>query len=214
VLNDPRLQLDRVEHRSLAGCSMHNLGSGQRVAARARWRGRASRRTSAIGVCCSGGATMCPVGDDGSLIGGGGGGGGIPIPVHLRCSGFSCLCRVSCGMQAGGEVTLGLRPLRHSPCRRLRRLLGSGWWGWRAPQPRGAALLTLQLHAAEGAAGGEHQGVVRRRGWRRVAQGLKGAEPRLRRRGRRGWRRGRRCWERRRSRCLVQLLGWRRGRRC
>jgi hypothetical protein len=33
VLNDPRLQLDRVEHRSLAGCSMHNLGSGQRVAA-------------------------------------------------------------------------------------------------------------------------------------------------------------------------------------
>jgi hypothetical protein len=31
-----------VEHRSLAGCSMHNLGSGQRVAARARWRGRAS----------------------------------------------------------------------------------------------------------------------------------------------------------------------------
>ena len=58
VLNDPRLQLDRVEHRSLAGCSMHNLGSGQRVAARARWRGRASRRTSANGVCCSGGATM------------------------------------------------------------------------------------------------------------------------------------------------------------
>ena len=59
VLNDPRLQLDRVEHRSLAGCSMHNLGSGQRVAARARWWGRASRRTSANGVCCSGGSTMC-----------------------------------------------------------------------------------------------------------------------------------------------------------
>ena len=60
VLNDPRLQLDRVEHRSLAGCSMHNLGSGQRVAARARWRGRASRRTSAIGVCCSNSCYAAP----------------------------------------------------------------------------------------------------------------------------------------------------------
>ena len=59
VLDDPRLQVDLVDHRSLAGCSMHNLGSGQRVAARARWRGRASRRTSAIELSCSGGATMC-----------------------------------------------------------------------------------------------------------------------------------------------------------
>jgi hypothetical protein len=59
VLNDPRLQVDRVDHRSLAGCSMHNLGSGQRVAARARWRGRASRRTSAVGLCCSEQVTMC-----------------------------------------------------------------------------------------------------------------------------------------------------------
>ena len=61
VLDDPRLQVDLVDHRSLAGCSMHSLGSGQRVAARARWRGRASRRTSAIRLCGSEQATMCPV---------------------------------------------------------------------------------------------------------------------------------------------------------
>ena len=59
VLDDPRLQVDLVDHRSLAGCSMHSLGSGQRVAARARWRGRASRRTSAIRLCGSEQATMC-----------------------------------------------------------------------------------------------------------------------------------------------------------
>ena len=58
VLDDPRLQVDLVDHRSLAGCSMHSLGSGQRVAARARWRGRASRRTSAIRLCGSEQATM------------------------------------------------------------------------------------------------------------------------------------------------------------
>eukprot|EP00964_Phaeocystis_antarctica_P045304 scaffold26066_cov102-Phaeocystis_antarctica.AAC.2 len=29
VLDDRRLQVNRVDHRSLAGCSLHNLGSGQ-----------------------------------------------------------------------------------------------------------------------------------------------------------------------------------------
>merc|ERR1740130_928237 len=33
VLDDRRLQVNRVDHRSLAGCSLHNLGSGQQVAA-------------------------------------------------------------------------------------------------------------------------------------------------------------------------------------
>ena len=35
-LDDLRLQVDRVERRSLAGCRLHNLGSGQQAAV-ARW---------------------------------------------------------------------------------------------------------------------------------------------------------------------------------
>ena len=59
VLDDLRLQVDRVEHRSLAGCSLHNLGSGQQVAAGARWRGGSARIESANGLSCSERATMC-----------------------------------------------------------------------------------------------------------------------------------------------------------
>ena len=59
VLDDRRLQVNRVDHRSFAGYSLHNLGSGQQVAAGARWRGGAPRIRSAIELCCSGGATMC-----------------------------------------------------------------------------------------------------------------------------------------------------------
>ena len=100
--------------------------------------------------------------EDGEQDGGGGGGGGGGI---RRSGGFGCLGCLSCGAQAGGEANLRLHPLRLSPCRRLRRLLGSGWRGWRAPPPRGAAPISpLHLHGGvEGAAGGEHQGVVRRR---------------------------------------------------
>ena len=58
VLDDRRLQVNRVDHRSFAGYSLHNLGSGQQVAAGARWRGGAPRIRSAIELCCSGGATM------------------------------------------------------------------------------------------------------------------------------------------------------------
>ena len=58
VLDDLRLQVDRVEHRSLAGCSLHNLGSGQQVAAEARWRGGAARIGSANELSCSERATM------------------------------------------------------------------------------------------------------------------------------------------------------------
>ena len=59
-LDDLRLQVDRVEHRSLhlAGCSLHNLGSGQQAAAGARWRGGAARIGSAIRLSCSERATM------------------------------------------------------------------------------------------------------------------------------------------------------------
>ena len=46
VINDRRLQANRVDHRPLAGCSLHNLGSGQQVAAGARRRGGAA----ALGV--------------------------------------------------------------------------------------------------------------------------------------------------------------------
>ena len=58
VINDRRLQANRVDHRSFAGFSLHNLGSGQQVAAGARRRGGAARIRSAAGFSCSGGATM------------------------------------------------------------------------------------------------------------------------------------------------------------
>jgi hypothetical protein len=58
VINDRRLQANRVDHRPLAGCSLHNLGSGQQVAAGARRRGGAARIRSAAGFSCSGGATI------------------------------------------------------------------------------------------------------------------------------------------------------------
>ena len=58
VINDRRLQANRVDHRSFAGFSLHNLGSGQQVAAGARRRGRRSAHRSAAGFSCSGGATM------------------------------------------------------------------------------------------------------------------------------------------------------------
>ena len=51
----------RCVGRSLAGCSLHNLGSGQQVAAGARRRGGAARIRSAIKFSCSGGATMCEI---------------------------------------------------------------------------------------------------------------------------------------------------------
>lgn len=60
VINDRRLQANRVDHRSFAGFSLHNLGSGQQVAAGARRRGRRSAHRSAAGFSCSGGATMWP----------------------------------------------------------------------------------------------------------------------------------------------------------
>ena len=53
VINDRRLQANRVDHRPLAGCSLHNLGSGQQVAAGARRRGGAARIRSAAGFSCS-----------------------------------------------------------------------------------------------------------------------------------------------------------------
>jgi len=59
VINDRRLQANRVDHRSFAGFSLHNLGSGQQVAAGARRRGRRSAHRSAVKFSCSGGATMC-----------------------------------------------------------------------------------------------------------------------------------------------------------
>ena len=58
VINDRRLQANRVDHRSFAGFSLHNLGSGQQVAAGARRRGRRSAHRSAVKFSCSGGATM------------------------------------------------------------------------------------------------------------------------------------------------------------
>ena len=58
VINDRRLQANRVDHRSFAGFSLHNLGSGPQVAAGARRRGRRSAHRSAAGFSCSGGATM------------------------------------------------------------------------------------------------------------------------------------------------------------
>ena len=61
VLDDRRLQVNRVDHRSFAGYSLHNLGSGQQVAAGARWRGGAPRITSAIQFSLREGATMCDV---------------------------------------------------------------------------------------------------------------------------------------------------------
>ena len=48
VINDRRLQANRVDHRSFAGFSLHNLGSGQQVAAGARRRGRRSAHRSAV----------------------------------------------------------------------------------------------------------------------------------------------------------------------
>ena len=58
VLDDRRLQVNRVDHRSFAGYSLHNLGSGQQVAAGARWRGGAARIASANELSCSERATM------------------------------------------------------------------------------------------------------------------------------------------------------------
>ena len=58
VINDRRLQANRVDHRSFAGFSLHNLGSGQQIAAGARRRGRRSAHRSAVKFSCSGGATM------------------------------------------------------------------------------------------------------------------------------------------------------------
>ena len=58
VLDDLRLQVDRVEHRSLAGCSLHNLGSRQQAAAGPRWRGGSARIESANELSCSERATM------------------------------------------------------------------------------------------------------------------------------------------------------------
>ena len=57
-LDDLRLQVDRVERRSLAGCRLHNLGSGQQAAAGPRWRGGSARIASANGLSCSERATM------------------------------------------------------------------------------------------------------------------------------------------------------------
>ena len=73
VINDRRLQANRVDHRPLAGCSLHNLGSGQQVAAGARRRGGAARIRSAAGFSCSGGATTGWVGGAaGRILGRGG----------------------------------------------------------------------------------------------------------------------------------------------
>ena len=58
-LDDLRLQVDRVERRSLAGCRLHNLGSGQQAAAGPRWRGGSARIVSANELSCSERATMC-----------------------------------------------------------------------------------------------------------------------------------------------------------
>ena len=58
VLDDLRLQVDRVERRSLAGCRLHNLGSGQQAAAGPRWRGGSARIASANELSCSERATM------------------------------------------------------------------------------------------------------------------------------------------------------------
>ena len=43
VIDDRRLQVNLVDHRSLASCSLYNLGSGQQVAAGTRRRGGATR---------------------------------------------------------------------------------------------------------------------------------------------------------------------------
>ena len=61
-LDDLRLQVDRVERRSLAGCRLHNLGSGQQAAAGPRWRGGSARIASANELSCSERATMCILG--------------------------------------------------------------------------------------------------------------------------------------------------------
>ena len=61
-LDDLRLQVDRVERRSLAGCRLHNLGSGQQAAAGPRWRGGSARIESAIEFSCGERATMCDLG--------------------------------------------------------------------------------------------------------------------------------------------------------
>ena len=57
-LDDLRLQVDRVERRSLAGCRLHNLGSGQQAAAGPRWRGGSACIASANELSCSERATM------------------------------------------------------------------------------------------------------------------------------------------------------------
>ena len=46
-------------YRSLAGCSLHNLGSRQQAAAGPRWRGGSARIESANELSCSERATMC-----------------------------------------------------------------------------------------------------------------------------------------------------------
>lgn len=60
VINDRRLQANRVDHRSFAGFSLHNLGSGQQVAAGARRRGRRSAHRSAVKFSCSAGTLTTP----------------------------------------------------------------------------------------------------------------------------------------------------------
>ena len=71
-LDDLRLQVDRVERRSLAGCRLHNLGSGQQAAAGPRWRGGSACIASANGLSCSERATMWREGKGGACCGGSG----------------------------------------------------------------------------------------------------------------------------------------------
>ena len=56
--DDPPLHVERVEHPSIAGCSLQNLGSEQRLAATVRSGAAHLADTSAIGLCRSEVATM------------------------------------------------------------------------------------------------------------------------------------------------------------
>ena len=58
VRDDPPLHAERVERPSIAGCILHSFGSGQRLAARARWRRAFTPWMSANPVSLSWGATM------------------------------------------------------------------------------------------------------------------------------------------------------------
>ena len=55
VRDDPPLHAERVERPSIAGCILHSLGSGQRLAATVLRRGRARPPLSANEVSLSGG---------------------------------------------------------------------------------------------------------------------------------------------------------------